>query len=101
MSEQVSTSTTSSVPRTTSRNAYTQQRLSILRKQQQKEQASRSAKEQEKQDNKHLLMGNHTASSSVKVHKAEDMQNVVEDKEGKGVRNEDSAKLISNLKLEQ
>ena len=46
VSEPVS-STTSSVPRTTSRNAYTQQRLSILRKQQQKEQTSKNSKEQE------------------------------------------------------
>lgn len=38
--------TTSTVPRTTSRNAYTQQRMSILRKQQQKEQASKSPREQ-------------------------------------------------------
>lgn len=39
--EVVHASTTSSVPRTTSRNAYTQQRLSILKKHQQKEQASK------------------------------------------------------------
>lgn len=40
------TTSTSTVPRTTSRNAYTQQRMSILRKQQQKEQASKSPREQ-------------------------------------------------------
>ncbi len=41
--EIVPVTTTSSVPRTTSRNAYTQQRLSILKKQQQKEQASKKS----------------------------------------------------------
>ena len=42
--EVVPATTTSSVPRTTSRNAYTQQRLSILKKQQQKAQASNALK---------------------------------------------------------
>lgn len=47
--ENMATSTTTSVPRTSSRNAYSQQRISILKKQQQhKEQASKSAREQDK-----------------------------------------------------
>lgn len=44
-------STTASVPRTSSRNAYSQQRLSILKKQQQqKEQASKNARENDRKN---------------------------------------------------
>lgn len=104
-SEHVSTATTSPVPRTTSRNAYTQQRLSILRKQQQKEQVARTIKEQ---DIKHQFMSNCSAMKSdvsLTVMKTEDNDSAVDkytSKEGKGVRNyEESAKFNSNFKPNQ
>ena len=105
---------TSSVPRTSSRNAYSQQRLSILKKQQhQKEQASKTDKGQVSDvhiGSKNLSLQNNTAkpvstdsSQRVKlILKTKETESTFQlNKEDKGTRGNEDVKLSSTMKLSQ